>query len=186
MLFRSRALHGAIVDAVERLLDADHRAQYVERLAHHAVRAEDTPRALHYLRLAAAKAAARSANREAVAYLEQALTLLADLPETPERLSQALDIRVALGPALRAVKGENAPEIEALYLRMLDSVERLGEGPRRFPVLWGVWRTVYASARFDEAYERGEQLLEAAQRAEDSGQLLEAHHTLWPTLIAMG
>ena len=183
---RRRALHGAIVDAVERLLDADHRAQYVERLAHHAVRAEDTAQALRYLRLAAAKAVARSANREAVAYLEQALTLLADLPETPEHLSQALDIRMALGPALMAMKGENAPETEALYLRMLDSVERLGEGPRRFPVLWGVWRAAYASARFDEACQRGEQLLEAAQRGEDSGQLLEAHHTLWPTLTSQG
>ena len=183
---RRRALHGAIVGAVERLLDAEHRAQYVERLAHHAVRAEDTGQALRYLRLAAAKAAARSANREAVAYLEQALTLLADLPETPEHLSQALDIRMALGPALMAIKGESAPEIEALYLRMLDSVERLGEGPRRFPVLWGVWRAAFASARFDEACERGEQLLEAAQRGDDSGQLLEAHHTLWPTLTGLG
>lgn len=183
---RRRALHGAILDAVERLLDDDRRAQYVERLAHHAVRAENTAQSLRYLGLAAAKAAARSANREAVAYLEQALALLADLPETPETLRQALDIRMALGPALMAVKGENAPEIEALYLRMQETVERLGEEPRRFPVLWGVWRAAYSSARYDEACERGERLLEMARRGEDCGQLLEAHHTLWPTLTGMG
>lgn len=183
---RRRALHGAIVDAVERLLDADRRVQYIERLAYHAVRAEDTAQALRYLRLAAAKAAAHSANHEAVEYLEQALALLAGMPETPERLSQALDIRMALGPVLMAKKGENAPEIEALYLAMHESVERLGEGPRRFPVLWGGWRAAFAGARFDEAYERGQRLLETAQDHGDSGQLVEAHHTLWPTLTGMG
>ncbi|RFB75010.1 adenylate/guanylate cyclase domain-containing protein [Methylovirgula sp. 4M-Z18] len=183
---RRRALHGAIVEAVEQQLDAERRAQFVERLAYHAVRAENTAQALRYLSLAAAKAAARAANREAVAYLEQALALLADMPETPEHLSQALDIRMALGPALGALKGENAPEIEALYLRMQESVERLGEGPRRFPVLWGGWRAAFAGARFEEAYERGQRLLETAQRGADSGQLVEAHHTLWPTLTSMG
>ena len=183
---RRRALHGAVVEAVERLLDPDRLAQYIERLAHHAVRAENPAQAVRYLRLAAAKAVARSANLEAVAYLEQALALLAGMPEAPEHLSQGLDIRMALGPALMAVKGENAPEIEALYLRMQETVERLGEGPRRFPVLWGLWRAAFSSARFDEACERGERLLETARRGEDSGQLLEAHHTLWPTLTGMG
>lgn len=32
----------------------------------------------------------------------------------------------------------------------------------------------------------GEQLLAAAQTGHDTGQLLEAHHALWPTLAAMG
>ena len=183
---RRRALHGAIVEAVERLLDTARLARYVERLAYHAVRAENTEQALRYLGLAAAKAAARSANHEAVAHLDQALALLANLPETPERLSQALDMRMALGPAMMAAKGENAPEIEALYLNMQETMERLGEGPRRFPVLFGVWRAAYSCAKFDEAYERGERLLETAQRGDDSGQLLEAHHTLWPTLTGLG
>ena len=183
---RRRALHAAIVEAVERLLEPERIAQYVERLAHHAVCAEVVPKALHYLRLAGAKAAQRWANREAVAYFEQALALLAGLPETPENLSQALDIRMALGPALMAVKGENAPEIEALYLRMYDDVEQLDDAARRFPVLWGLWRTAFSTARFAEARERGERLLDSVHDSDDSGQLLEAHHTLWPTLTGLG
>jgi class 3 adenylate cyclase/tetratricopeptide (TPR) repeat protein len=183
---RRRALHGAIVAAVERLLDPERRAQYVERLAHHAVLADDTAQALRYLRLAGAKAAARFANREAVAYYEQALALLAAQPETPERLSEALDIQLALGPALMPVKGEKAPEIEALYLRMQQAVERLDERRRRFPVVWGLWRAAYSTARFDEALERGERLLASARDAADSGELVEAHHTLWPTLMSLG
>jgi tetratricopeptide (TPR) repeat protein len=34
--------------------------------------------------------------------------------------------------------------------------------------------------------EAGERLLEIARNGEDTGRLLEAHHTLWPTLVAMG
>jgi len=34
--------------------------------------------------------------------------------------------------------------------------------------------------------EAGEQLLAIARQGDDPGQLLEAHHTLWPTLVGMG
>jgi tetratricopeptide (TPR) repeat protein len=53
-------------------------------------------------------------------------------------------------------------------------------------VLWGYWYTNYSSGRYAEAREIGEQLLAAARRGDDSGRLLEAHHALWATLLAMG
>ena len=80
---RRRALHGRIVEAIERLYP-DRLAEHVERLAHHAFRGEVWEKAVTYLRQAGAKAFARSANREAVAYFEQALTALTHLPETRE------------------------------------------------------------------------------------------------------
>ncbi|HEU5295668.1 MAG TPA: adenylate/guanylate cyclase domain-containing protein [Burkholderiaceae bacterium] len=183
---RRRALHAAILGAAEQLLGDDAIGRYVERLAHHAVQADSVPKALHYLRLAGAKAAARCANREAVASFEHALTLLNGLPQTPEILRQALDIRMALGPVLMALKGDKAPEIEALYQGMQDLVTRLDDRERRFPVLWGLWRTAYGGERFDEARAVGERLLESVRDGGDSGLLLEAHHTLWPTLTGLG
>jgi hypothetical protein len=66
---------------VERLYP-DRLAEQVERLAHHAFRGEVWGKAVRYLRQAGTKAAARSANREAVAYYEQALGALEHLPET--------------------------------------------------------------------------------------------------------
>jgi len=183
---RRRALHAAILAAAERLLGDDAIGRYVERLADHAVQAELVPKALHYLRLAGVKAAARCANREAVAAFERALALLDGLPQTPENLGQALDIRMELGPVLMALKGDKAPEIEALYLGMQDLVTRLEDDERRFPVLWGLWRTAYAGERFDEARAIGERLLDSVRDGGDTGLLLEAHHTLWPTLAAMG
>src|SRR5207237_2728695 len=45
-------------------------------------------------------ASARWANREAVNFFEQALGVLATLPETRERLEQAIDVRFALRTSL--------------------------------------------------------------------------------------
>jgi tetratricopeptide (TPR) repeat protein len=183
---RRRALHGAIVDAIERLLGTDRIIEQVERLAHHAVLAEVTPKAVHYLRLAGQKAAARSANREAAAYLEQALALQGTLPETPESLGDALDIRMALGPVLMTVKGASNPEVEKFFDETHELLDRVGNARWRFPLLWAKWRIAYSSGRYAEALERGEVLLESVRRDEDSGARIEAHHTLWPTLFSMG
>jgi class 3 adenylate cyclase/tetratricopeptide (TPR) repeat protein len=89
---RRKALHARIVGAIERCYP-DRLTEHVERLAHHAVRGEVWEKAVSYLRQAGVKALGRSANREAVSGFEQALTVLEHLPETRERLEQALDLR---------------------------------------------------------------------------------------------
>jgi class 3 adenylate cyclase/tetratricopeptide (TPR) repeat protein len=180
---RKRALHAALTEALE-CLHADR--EQVEVLAHHATRGGLTDKALRYLRLAGDKAVGRSANREAAEFFQAALDLLGGLPETPETLSAALDLHVALGPALIGLKSAGAPEVAAVYSRALSLVERLGDTSRRFLVLWGLWFTDYTTGRYEAAREKGERLLEDASVGEDTGRLVEAHHALWPTLLAMG
>jgi len=182
---RRRALHAALVGAIEGL-HAGRLAEQIEALAHHAERGGLTMKAVRYLRQAGAKAVARSANREAVGLLEQALALLRDLPETAETMDETLDTRIALGPALAAWKGAGSAEVEASYLHAHDLVERLGNGARLFPVLWGLWFANYNRGRYAAARELGQRLLETAQKGDDTVQLVEAHHALWPTLSAMG
>ncbi len=80
--------------------------------------------------MTSAKAAARSAHREAVAYLEQALTALTHLLQTRETREQAIDVRFDLGNALYPlvefgrIEGY-LQEAEALA-RTLDDQRRLG------------------------------------------------------------
>ena len=80
---RRRALHATILEALERL-HADRLGEHAEVLAHHAAQAGVAAKAVHYLREAGAKAAERSANREAVGFLERALALLTERPQTPQ------------------------------------------------------------------------------------------------------
>jgi predicted ATPase len=95
LLERRHALHARIVDAIEGL-HADHLAEQVERLAHHARHGEVWDKALTYCRQAGEKAAARSACREAAEYFEEALSALAHLPETRATRELGIDLRFAL------------------------------------------------------------------------------------------
>ena len=182
---RRRHLHAAIVDALERL-HAGRLNEHLDRLAHHATRGELGAKAVQYLREAGAKAMAHSANRAAVAFFEQALMLLAELPQTPETLTAALDTRIALGPALVAVHGASAAEVETSYALARELVDGLADTPRRFPVLWGQWYVRYTRGDYPAALEAGERLLEVARSSDDTGHLVEARHALWATLTAMG
>jgi class 3 adenylate cyclase len=182
---RRQALHKATLEAIERIY-ADRLAEQVERLAHHAVGGRVLPKALRYLRQAGSRAVGRSANREAVAFFEQALALLGEIPQTQETLAEELGIRMALGPALIVVKGAQSEEVEAQYRRALALVDQLQAEASRFPAQWGLWFVSFTRAQHAAALEAGERLLETVRAGNDPDQLLEAHHALWPTLTAMG
>jgi predicted ATPase len=92
---RRRALHAAVVDAIERL-HADRLGEHAERLAHHARQGEVWDKAVRYLRQACSKAFLRSANREAANYFEQALDALRRLPEQSGAIAESLDLRFDL------------------------------------------------------------------------------------------
>jgi class 3 adenylate cyclase/tetratricopeptide (TPR) repeat protein len=182
---RRRTLHAAIVEALERMPD-DRTSDRIELLAHHAVRGGVTAKAVHYLCESGKRAVARSANREALGFFESALDILATLPESTATIADGLRIRMAMGPALTALKGGASPEVEALYQSAFDSMVKLDASSDRFPVLWNLWYVRYTRGEYPEAREAGTRLLEEAQAGGDSGQLLEAHHSMWATLLAAG
>jgi class 3 adenylate cyclase/tetratricopeptide (TPR) repeat protein len=182
---RRQMLHRDVVGAIERLYP-DRLGEHVERLAHHALRGDLRGRAVTYLRQAGDKAVARSANREAVAIFEQALTLLRGLEETPQTLLEAADVRLALGPALITLQGAPAAEIEAIYVEARAAAEHLGDATRLYLALWGLWYVNYTRGRYVEARDLGSQLLRVAEGDGDTGRLLEAHHAVWATLVGMG
>jgi class 3 adenylate cyclase/tetratricopeptide (TPR) repeat protein len=99
---RRRVLHGRIVASLERL-GLGHSGERVERLAHHAVRGAVWDKAVRYLREAGSKATGQSAYRQGIACFEQALEAQQHLPETPEQLAEAIDLRFDLRNALFAV-----------------------------------------------------------------------------------
>jgi class 3 adenylate cyclase/tetratricopeptide (TPR) repeat protein len=124
---RRRTLHAQIVATIEQLYP-DRLAEHIERLAHHAVRGEAWEKAVTYLRQAGAKAAARSAYREAVGYFEQALAALTHLPETRETREQAIDVRFDVRNALFPLA--EFGKIEG-YLREAESLARTLDDRRR-------------------------------------------------------
>jgi class 3 adenylate cyclase len=117
---RRRALHAQIVDIVE-TLHGDRLAEHVERLAHHAIRGDAWEKAAKYAREAGQKAVARQAHREAVAFFEQALAALEELPQTSGRQAEAIDLRMSARASLVSL-GDFAG-----VLRHLQPAEQLAE-----------------------------------------------------------
>jgi class 3 adenylate cyclase len=131
---RRRALHAQIVEALEQLYP-DRLSEQVERLAYHAVQGEVWDKALAYCRQAGAKASLRTAYREVVTFLKQALVALEALPERPDARGEAIDIRSDLYPALQGI-GEFPPsgladlqEAEAFATAAGDQLRRFSPKP---------------------------------------------------------
>src|SRR5262249_50802690 len=92
---RRRVLHARTVEAIEHLYAA-RLSEHIEHLAHHARHSEVWEKAVRYLRQAGVRATERCTHREAVAYLEQALSALGHLPSTRDMQEVGIDIRLAL------------------------------------------------------------------------------------------
>src|SRR5262249_24542940 len=100
-----------------------------EVVAHHFTEAGLSSEAVNYWRRAGRLAQARSANREAARSFQQALEVLASLPEGPSTLEQAFDIRLELRLALTQL-GEVRPALEHLLVAEA-LAERLNDDRRR-------------------------------------------------------
>jgi predicted ATPase len=157
-----------------------------ELLAHHYTEAGLVPQAVPYWQRAGQRAVERSANVEAASHLTKGLELLKTLPNTPEHGRQELGLQTTLGPALMAVKGFAASEVETAYTRALELCRQVGDTPQLFTVLRGLWGFYFVRAELQTAHELGEQCLTLAQRAQSPALLLWAHYALGTTLFALG
>jgi predicted ATPase len=174
---RRQALHERTAEAIQALFGGPLEEHWSE-LAHHYSHSRNTEKAIEYSRLAGERAVKGSANVEAISHLTTALRLLETLPDTPERAQQELTLQVSLGAPLVAIKGFAAPEVGKAYTRARDLCRQIGEAPELFPVLSGLFASYLVRAEHRTALQLGEQLLSLAERARDSGLLVQAHFAL--------
>ena len=161
---RRRALHARVVQAIE-TLHRDRLDEQIERLAHHAVRGELREQAVSYLRQAGLRAFARSALPDARGWFDQALEVLATLPESPSTLEQAFDIRLELRQSL-ALHAEVRRALERL--REAETLaERLNDDHRRSRVYASMTNMHTLLDELDEALVTGTRALEIAGRLGD-------------------
>jgi class 3 adenylate cyclase/tetratricopeptide (TPR) repeat protein len=113
---RRRKLHQSIAEVLE-VHFPDASKNEPELLAHHTVQGELWEKASGYLRESGARAAARSAYREAVACFEQAVGAYRNLPETPETVRQTIEVLFELRSTLQPL-GEHERVLK--YLRLAE------------------------------------------------------------------
>jgi DNA-binding SARP family transcriptional activator len=161
---RRRELHAAIA----RTLVEHFRAlaeNEPEIVARHFDEAGLTSDAIAHWIAAARLARARWANREAVAFFERALHLIAALPESGETLGLAIDLRLEL----RSILAQIAEPRRALdYLREAEALaERLNDDYRRSRVYALMTNAHSLLCELDKALTSGTRAREAADRLGD-------------------
>jgi class 3 adenylate cyclase/tetratricopeptide (TPR) repeat protein len=183
LIQRRKELHRAVGEAIEALYP-DRLEEHEAELAHHFTQGEVWEKALAYCRQAGEKALERSANREAVAYLEQALAALQHLPESHETLAQAIDLRFALRQALYPL-GEF--ERFLTYLREAETLAMALGDQRRLG-----WVSAYMTSYFwltgdkDRALACGQRALAVVEAGADIALQVEVNYRLGQVYWSLG
>jgi tetratricopeptide (TPR) repeat protein len=170
-----RFLHARVVDAIQRIYP-ERQEQHVERLAYHAIRAEDWAIAANYCRQAGNRATSRSANRNGAAFLEQSLVALQHLPERRDVVEQAIDVRLELRGPLNAL-GEMA-RVHRLLSEAEALAERLGDQRRKALVAALMTQSLDMIGQHHQAVDSAQRALAIAAPLGDVGIQIAAHYLL--------
>jgi DNA-binding winged helix-turn-helix (wHTH) protein/predicted ATPase len=182
---RRRQLHRRIGTRLEAGYGAP-AGEIAAQLAVHFERGGEADQAVHYWQQAADNAARRHAYPEAIAALRKGLTLLATLPEGPERTQRELTLQLTLGELLSVVRGRMAPEVGEAYTRAYALCQHEGETAWRFEALWGLTLFHCVEAQLRPASRFSQELFDLAQRQHDSVLWHRSHHALGLCAFAQG
>ncbi len=159
-----RQVHASALRAME-LLYRNSIDEQVERLAEHAVRAEEWSQAVKYSAQAADRAVEQSGYQRAAQFLENALMAADALPPSRERMEWAIDIRTKLRPVYEAI-GAFAKAAERLD-EARRYADEIGDDERLLRVLIHQSYLFSAHGRVERALEAADSLKERALRHED-------------------
>jgi predicted ATPase len=180
---RRREYHRRIAESLERGVVPETSDSEPERVAQHYAEAGIVDRAIDGWLRSGVHAAQRSANLEAVEQLGKALKLVREeAPAVTQRAEKELSILIALGPALMATRGWDAPEVRDVYEAASRLARETGNALEMFPAVWGRWLTAHAGGEAERARQLLRELFDLVRGHEASDLLLQAHHAATSTM----
>lgn len=185
MLRRRRELHARCAEALAQD-DPDIAEKSPELLAYHYDRADMAEPAIRHWLLAGRRAAARSANLEAIGHFTGARAALERLPENEERDRLEMQTLVGLGMPLIAVKGYGAEEAGAVWSRASELAEARNDADHLISSLYGVWAYQISLGHYDVALRTAERLHDFGRQNQDDGVVLVGHRITGLTRHTMG
>ncbi len=178
-----RAVHTRILSALE--TDADIAP---EILATHAEAANLPVRAVDLWEAAGKAAIALPAFDEAISHLGRAIELIT--PQLEKRdappFERALGLQVPLSMTLLARKGFTADETLEAFEKALVLADKVGETPKRYSILYGLWIGKGARGQHREALRSAEALVEETANAPNTPQMVVANRVAGASHFLMG
>lgn len=178
-------LHQQIGQALE-AAHGERRLDIAGQLALHFERSRDDARALHYLAVAAARARARCASREAIGYLEPALHLAAQVADDDARGRRELALRLALGVALSDLHGFGSERVRENYQIAAELCARIGNDAQLFDILHARWYLHGSRGERDETIALVGRLHDLARRLQSADHRLIAESVSLRTALYDG
>ena len=157
-----------------------------EILAYHYSEAGNSELAVRCWYKSGQHAIAHSANIEAIAHFRKALEHLSALPDTPERTKQEIEIQLALGIPLIAVRGYPAEETREAFARARILCIKLDSPAEYFQALYGLWGHSWMGGKNNEALSMANEFLSRSRASADAVPLMVAHRIMGSTLLSMG
>ena len=171
-------LHGIIASVLDQKFPQTTSAQPV-LLAHHFASAGRAEEAIEYYFRAGQNASQRWSSAEAVQHLQDGLSLLEAVDDEDQRSRLELRLQMALGPAMMSIKGWGSSEAKEPYDRASELSSRIGDGREHFTALWGLWMIHEQRRERARAEEITDTLMALAERENDTGLKVQAHHAAW-------
>lgn len=153
-------------------------AEEPECLAHHCAAAGKFVPAARYCLAAGQRAYRRSANTEALNHLDDGLSQLAKVPESPARTEIEASLQAARGLVLSAVMGYAHPKVEEAYERARNLMESQTDTHQIFPVLFGLSELHCVRGKIDLAVGLAGKLLSLAESVNEPDLRMAAHTML--------
>ena len=128
----------------------------------------------------------RSAHLEAEGQLRKGLELLAGMPNTAARHRREISLQNTLGVCLMPTRGFGNPEVAAAFTRAAEICEQVDDSRGLFVALRGKGQYHMISGDMETARDQTRRILSLAERIDDHGFLIEAHHLGWSAFCFTG
>jgi pimeloyl-ACP methyl ester carboxylesterase/DNA-binding SARP family transcriptional activator/tetratricopeptide (TPR) repeat protein len=165
---------------------ADRIDEHVERLAKHAVDAENWEEAVTYLLASAWKAIHRSAHDAALADLDAGIDLLREHREIPDAEQREIEFQLARGVALMAARGWGSEEVLDAFERAEALCESSGDRTRLFSTLRGRAQYYMISGKPAAAQELADRCAKIVEDNPEPGLRIETDHMFWTNNFFLG
>jgi len=131
-------------------------------------------KAVHYYLVSGRRAVAAAASREAESAFRRALSLLPQVPDGDEKVSDTIELQLGLGALRMATYGWDDSEVAELFENAQTLCRRHGRIDPLFRILRGQWQLAIGVADYDRAHALASQLVELAGTSDLMREALRA------------
>ena len=159
-------IHLRIATAMDEEKRAGGEGAQSEEIAHHYMAGEQYDRAFECWLEAGRLAIGRSAHTEAIGHFQRGLQALEAQPASEDRDHREISLRSVLAVSLGVIRGQSAPEVEAVYERILTLTGQVGNVPHE--IYFGLWNFYASRGKLLQARDLGQQRLAYGEASGDA------------------